>query len=286
MTRRGFTLTEMLMSLTVLGLMGIALTRILMSDTRFVSRQDAMLTARQGARAALNVLVPELSMVGDTMGVELATRDSVEVRTSAAFGVACRSASSSSMIAAMLPVDSVAWAMVDTTRFFWRQRSGYYKRLWGISMVNTTAAADSAKCFADSVRLIPGGKLKKITGIGGGEMPDSLALIMTYAIVKYKFAPSTYLPGRIGLWRQVSGFSAEELVAPFDTSARFAYLMGGPKAATLTLRTSSVTSSAGRDSIRGIELRLHAASEKSAQGTKKPEVFRLKARVRFANKVH
>jgi hypothetical protein len=115
-------------------------------------------------------------------------------------------------------------------------------------------------------------------------MPDSLAVVQIYERVTYKFAASSDLPGRIGLWRQLSGGTVEEIVTPFDSSASFAYLMGGPKAATMTLRTTSVTGNA-LDSIRGVELRFNAASENTAQGTSAPQVFKLKTRVRFANKV-
>src|SRR5207253_1750967 len=67
MNRRGFTLTELLMAMAVMAILGVALTRILVNDSRFVSRQDAMLSARQGARAALNSVLSELSMVADTV---------------------------------------------------------------------------------------------------------------------------------------------------------------------------------------------------------------------------
>src|SRR5262249_7500044 len=106
-----------------------------------------------------------------------------------------------------------------------------------------------------------------------------------YERVTYKFAASTDLSGRIGLWRQMSGASAEELVTPFDTSARFAYLIGGGKTATLALRTSSPIASTALDSIRGVELRLYAASENKAQGQSEYSIFPMKTRVRFSNQV-
>lgn len=43
MTRRGFTLIELLVSIVVAGILGVALTRLLVNDSRFVERQDAML---------------------------------------------------------------------------------------------------------------------------------------------------------------------------------------------------------------------------------------------------
>jgi prepilin-type N-terminal cleavage/methylation domain-containing protein len=282
MNRRGFTLTEFLISLTVLALMGVALARILISDSRFVSRQDAMLTARQGARAALNTIVSELTLVGDS-AVIAASRDSITVRVSYAFGVTCRSPNNSVKIASMMPIDSLVWASMSAPGIYWRQRSGYYRRLDGI-IVAASQAGDEAYCTADSVRVLPGGRITRITHIGGfPEMPESLAVMSLYQAVTYKFAASTDLPGRRALWRNVAGGTAEELVTPFDTAASFAYLVGGPKAATLALRTNTITGT-GLDSIRGVELRLYAASQQAAQGTADPQTFRLRTRIMFANK--
>jgi prepilin-type N-terminal cleavage/methylation domain-containing protein len=287
MNRKGFTLAELLMGISVMAILGVALTRILINDSRFVSRQDAMLSSRQGARAALNSVVSELSMVADS-AVIAATRDSITVRVPVAAGLTCQSPTGSSKIVSLMPVDSVIWATTaaSTPGIAWRQSSGIYTRVTGGGGITIAIApaGDSSYCHADSVRLIPGGKLLQITGIPGAQMPADLAVLRVYIRVTYKFAPSTDLPGRVGLWRQASGGVAEELVTPFDTSARFAYLIGGPKAATMTLRTATVTG-AGLDSIRGVELHLYASSESKPQGLATFPMFPLKTRVRFSNKV-
>src|SRR5207237_5662322 len=64
-SRRGFTLAEVLVGMAVMALLGMTLTRILINDSRFVSRQDALMSARQGARAAMNTVVQELQMISD-----------------------------------------------------------------------------------------------------------------------------------------------------------------------------------------------------------------------------
>jgi len=282
----------------VLALVGLALTRILINDTRFVSRQDAMLSARQGARAGLNALVSELSVVADS-AVLIATRDTLQIRIPVAFGVTCEDPSTTTRIVSLLPVDSVAWANADTTGLYWRQRNGIYRRLYTVTMATTTAASDSALCKQDSIRMLSGGRLIKVSGLSSTTcsvfnnvfnttttncQPDSLAVTIVYSKITYRFGASTDLPGRVGLWRVNNKGVAEELVTPFDTSARFAYLMGGPNTEPLTLQTATVTGT-GLDSIRGVELRLYSASEQAAQGTSKPQVFKLRTRVRFANKV-
>ena len=60
--------------------------------------------------------------------------------------------------------------------------------------------------------------------------------------------------------------------------------MGGPNTPVMAVQSNTVTGAARLDSIRGIELRLYAASESKAQGTSAYQVFPLKTRVRFANR--
>ncbi len=286
MNRRGFTLTELLVAMSVMAILGVSLTRILVNDSRFVSRQDAMLSSRQSARAALNTVLSELSMVADT--VVVATRDSMTVRVPVAFGITCRAVpATSDRIVSLLPVDSVAWAGLDTVGLLWRYRTGDYQRVNMIGIATTWTPADSGRCTADSVRMLPGGKLIKVFSISKFPLApavDSLAMVVMYSRVTYAFAPSADLPGRIGLWRKPHNGVAEELVAPFDTSARFAYLMGGSGATTLSVQTNDITTPAGLDSILGVELRLYAASESMAQGTSAYQIFPLKTHVRFANR--
>ncbi|MFQ6047330.1 MAG: PilW family protein, partial [Gemmatimonadales bacterium] len=64
MQERGFTLIEVMIGMVVLAILGTALTQMLLSDSRFVNRQEAMLDARQAARAAMNIMTVELRLVG------------------------------------------------------------------------------------------------------------------------------------------------------------------------------------------------------------------------------
>lgn len=281
MSRRGFTLTEVLVALTVMAILGIAMTRLLTNSTRFVSRQDAMLSARQGARAALNTIVAELQLVGDS-GLTAATADgkSVTVRLPYAFGVTCRRASSQSFVASLMPADSVAYASAVPGGFAWRRLTGVYTNVSGTFAV--APSADAEKCDADSVRIVPGGRRVVVSGYPAVNAPESLAVLTLFQVVTFRFGSSTNLPGRTALWRKAGNADDEELVAPFGGAAGFGFLVGGPKAATLTLQN---TPPANLNTVRGLELRLFAESEWAAQGTGAPQVFPLKTRVMFSNKV-
>ncbi len=282
MNRRGFTLTELLVALTVMSVAGIALIRLLTATTRFVSLHDAMLSARQGARAALNTMVAELQTVGDS-GLTAAAADgkSITVRVPYAFGTTCRRASSQSVVASVMPTDSVVYASAVPGGFFWRRLTGSYTNVPG--PITVAPSADAALCDADSVRIVPGGTRVVISGYPAMFAPDSLAVFMLYQVVTYRFGNSTTLPGRTALWRKAGANADEELVAPFDGAAGFGFLVGGPTAATLALQNAPP---ADLNLVRGLELRLLAQSEVSAQGTAAPQVFRLKARVTFSNKAY
>jgi hypothetical protein len=80
--------------------------------------------------------------------------------------------------------------------------------------------------------------------------------------VTYAFKPSLAIPGKRALFRTVvgGGKGAEELVAPFDTTAQFRYYLNtGNKVTSATGSTLRL--------IRGVELRLTGASENIVPGT-------------------
>ena len=79
MNRRGFSLPELLVAMVIAGIIGVALARLIINQSRFVSSQDNLMRARSGARAAFNVLMDELRATTPG-GLLDATRDSVTLR--------------------------------------------------------------------------------------------------------------------------------------------------------------------------------------------------------------
>ncbi|MBI2537727.1 MAG: type II secretion system protein [Gemmatimonadetes bacterium] len=280
MTRHGFTLTELLIGMVVLALLGTALARILINNSRFVSRQDAMMDARATARAAMQPMVVELHMVPDS-GLVMAARDSISVTVPYAFGMTCQPTSGTATVAALMPVDSLIYASAVTEGMAWRDSTGRYQRqITGISVASST---NLAQCTNDSVRVIPGGQLIAISGIPSARMPPSGSIFYLFQTVAYRFMTSVDVPGRRGLWRRAGTGAYEELAAPFDTAAKFAFLMGPFMQTQLR---SSLPSRASRDSVRGIELRLTGQSVSAPQGTSSPQTFDLRTSVAFMNKVY
>jgi hypothetical protein len=85
---------------------------------------------------------------------------------------------------------------------------------------------------------------------------------MFFRKITYAFKPSVAIPGARGLFRTVAGSShgTEELVAPFDTSARFEYYLNdGTKV--------NAAHDAMLRQVRGIELHLVGESENPVPGS-------------------
>ena len=267
---RGFTLVELLISMVVLSILGVALTRILINDSRFVSQQDAMLDARQVARAAMNVTLSELRGVGDS-GLLAATPDSVSIRLPYAFGVTCRTTGSRTY-ASIMPPDSLMLATAQLAGLAWLDSSGVYQYLTGVTVVDTSPSL--SQCTNADVKVPPGGfavRIQPPTSIPEGH------IFYLYQSISYWFGTSTELPGRVALWRRVGTSTAEELVAPFDSTAGFGFLLGPDL-------TVSDTVPANLETVRGLELRFIGTSEHAPQGQSDPKVFQLITRIPFTNK--
>ncbi len=270
MTRRGVTLIELLVAMVVVAILGTGLLRILIGTSRFVGRQDAVMDARQTARAAMNVMLPELRMVSDS-GLISANAQRIVVRVPIAFGLACR-ATPGSVVASIVPTDSAVLASATTEGVAWRvNQTGQYEFVPGVSV---TSSGNQAACDTDSIRVMPQGQRVAI-GTSADTIPPG-TLLYLYQTITYEFASSAELPGRIGLWRNAGGGPNEELAWPFDTAAGFGFMVS-QSPDPLPSPPSDLTT------VRGLELRLVGMSELIAPGDDAPETFDLRPRVTFMN---
>jgi hypothetical protein len=121
---------------------------------------------------------------------------------------------------------------------------------------------------------VPGGL--RIT-LSSTSLAPAGTIFYLYQTVTYRFATSATLPGRRALWRSTSAAN-EELLAPFASTARFAFLVGSR----LTVQTTVPGSLA---EIRGLELRLTGESESAPVGSAAPMQFPLSPRVKFMNQL-
>ncbi len=282
--RRGFVLAELLVALVIAAVIGVALTQLVLSQSRFAALQGALVQARGGARAALNVMSNDFRMVSDG-GLLAATRDSVTVRVPYAFGVACGQPSGTgTTVVSLLPADHASFASATMSGYAWRDTTGSY-----VFVDSTSASAPTTSLVSCTSQSPP------ITTLGStGWLPQTVSVptdyrrspqaplpgtvVYLYQIVRFAFAPSVQLPGRKGLWRTVlSTGQRDELVAPFDTSAKFQFLVG----TALQLRP---TPPAVLDSVKGLRLLLVAASETAPEGRAAPIQFNITSNVVFRNR--
>ncbi|HET7038596.1 MAG TPA: prepilin-type N-terminal cleavage/methylation domain-containing protein [Gemmatimonadales bacterium] len=265
MTRRGLTLVELMIALVVFGILGTALMRLMISNSRFVSRQEALLEARQNARAAMHLLSTELRMVTDGNALRAAAPDSVTVRIPYVFGVICELNT-----AVIMPADSVISASAIQGGIAYRSAAGGYVF---DSTVTMTMGGLAGHCTYDSIRVVPGGAYVTLSHF---YLAPVGTVFYMFQRVTYKFAPSALLPGRRALWRRVGAAPPEELLAPFADSARFAFLTG----TRLTVQASPPPLSL----IQGLELRLIAESERPPTGQPAPTQYALMPRIKFVNR--
>lgn len=271
---RGFTLAEILVSLSVLSILGLAFTRLLLTQGRFSDQQAAYRSARAVSRASLNVLSSELRMVQDSGGIDSASTDGKTIRVIVPyrFGLNCGVQSGTRNVVSMLPVDSMMLAQAAYKGFAWRSAAGKYTLVFPAAPLGADAPVAStavAKCTGTGtgqaqIRAVTvAGRTSQVLDI---RPPVSSApvgqAVYFFQRITYSFKASAAFAGALGLWRKADGGTDEELVAPFDSTARFKYWIAGA--------TTSVAAPPALDSIRGVDVVFAGVSSYTPVGKSAP----------------
>ena len=101
-TRRGFSLVEIITALTILAILGVAMTKVMLSQTRGYQYDNGGRRSRTAARSAMNIMITDLRMTQDNGGVtylDATNNRRVDVRVPIAFGVVCSTAGTSVIMA-------------------------------------------------------------------------------------------------------------------------------------------------------------------------------------------
>ena len=274
MRRRGFSLAELMVSLVVAGVIGIALTRLLINQSRFVAAQDGYMKARAGARAGLNVMLAELRGV-TWGGLVAASKDSITVRVPFGSGLTCTQPSGGYQAISQFPIDTFNYVGASISGWAWRDDVGD----WTFESPATLSSGVASDCStaAPAVAVLTKGRVVRVTPNNALTTPGQAAYL--YQEVRYALAGSVEIPGRRALWRTVlSTGTREELVAPFDTSSRFSFLVGE----SLTIQTAVPSP---LDSARGVRVRLVGQSEETPEGRTSVTSFDLSTNIVFVNRV-
>jgi hypothetical protein len=239
----------MMVTVVILAILGTGLTRLLTSQARFYEHQGAGRTARSVSRGAVNVLLSEMRMVETPGGVAAASASSVTLRVPFAVGLVCGPVAGGTTVS-LLPADSAMLAEPGFSGYAWRNSAGVYTYVEaGVAIGNSVPAP----CAAAGITPVAGGRTVAVApALPAGAVPGTAVLL--FRRITYDFAGSNALPGRVALWRRVipSG-AAEELVAPFDASARFRFFALDA--------ANAQDAPPALDNLRGLELVLVGASE-------------------------
>jgi prepilin-type N-terminal cleavage/methylation domain-containing protein len=290
MARRGFTLVELLLSLIVTAIVGAALTRMVLSQARFMDQQEAWRNARSVARGGINRLVSDLRAVEALGGMEAAMPGGQDftIRVPYAFGTLCRTAATTTTVS-LLPVDSAMFAAPGYSGFAWRDTAGVYTYI--PSAVLPVIPGTIADCTGalpvgfgittlGSINGSPAGQVVNLaTAAALSPVPPVGSIVFLYRRVRYEFKNSVMLPGRTGLWRTTLGIggTTEELAAPFANTARINFYR-------LNSATSETAVPAQLSEVRGLELVLDGMSERTPGGSAAPKTANVITAVFFENR--
>jgi prepilin-type N-terminal cleavage/methylation domain-containing protein len=292
MGRRGMTLAEVMIALVLIGFVGAMFTKMLVTHGRFFDSQYRKRSARTVSRAPMNFLLSELRMVQDQGGVAAAQADGKRIRLKVPYriGVVCGTAGGAT-VASMLPIDSSVSAAY--AGWAWRATDGSYTEIVATDPLGADSLRDVTGLPGEST-CIDARIHKPIVGTAGGGLKTGRVLelrppfaaaptispVYLWQHVAYEFKASAAYPGQIGLYRtQGDGtVSAQELelMAPFDTSARFKFFVPGQD-------TSQVAVPANPATIRGLDLVLNGVTDAPTAGASKRAVNRVTTAVFFKN---
>jgi prepilin-type N-terminal cleavage/methylation domain-containing protein len=287
LTRRtGFSLIEILVALSVLAIMGILFTQIMMSQGRFTDQQNALRGARMVSRQAMNILESEIRMVQDSGGIDSASIDGKAIRLLVPyrFGVNCGVMAGKTVVS-LLPVDSLAHAHAQYVGFAWRSQTGLYNIVYPttpsgaekpVTSANPTQCTGTGATQANIKTITINGRSGQILDLLPAQAlaPRGQAVFM-FQRVTYSFRKSTAYPNAYGLFRSVEGGATEELMAPFDSAARFKYWGRGASA--------SVSAPPALGLIRGIDVVFAAQGAYTPLGRTTPPKATVTATIFFRN---
>ena len=285
--RKGFTLNEMLISMTILAVIGLAFTKILRYQTTYFAHETTLRTARTVARTATNLLLSDLRAVQDSGSVDSVASDAklVRVLVPYRYGLVCATSGTTTTVS-LLPSDSSSAGMSVYKGFAFRNGTGRYTYIFpsnpttsDIPVTSSTPASctGSASGQAQIGSVSVSGRAGDIMDLKSASASGAIAIapVFLFQKVSYSFRTSSVYPGSLGLWRNVEGGANEELVAPFDTSARFRFYKTGDD-------TSRTTPPAVSD-IRGLELVLVAKAPRAASSNTNSNTVKMVTSVFFKN---
>ncbi len=280
-SRPGLSIAELLIGMVILAIVGMGLTRIMVTQARYFDHQKKSNAARNVSRGPLNRVVSDLRMVEALGGVVSANSTAVTVNVPYAIGVVCVSNTNGTQIS-LLPVDSAMFAGPSTgsgyTGYAWRNGAGKYGY---VETGGLNLDGDVSLCNAANITTLTSEKAKVIRI--NPRMTDTASVgtpVFLYRRITYEFKNSTMLPGTIGLYRTVvTSNTTEELSAPYASDAKFRFFVGSSQ-------TAQDAAPAQLSTLRGLELVMAGNSEKIPIGGTQKEQAPFTTAVFFKNRLN
>lgn len=275
--RRGFTIAELIVGMVILAIIGMALSRVLVSQARYFSHQKSGNLARNVSRGPLNRVVSDLRMVEALGGVESVNDSVLLARVPYAIGVVCAKVTPYTNIS-LLPVDSAMYAASGFSGYAWRGGNGVYRYVQ--TGPPTVAVGDIAVCNGALINTLTADQAKviKITPA----LTDTASFgtpVFLFRRIKYEFKSSVSVPGARGLFRTVMATGvSEELAAPFDNASKFRFFV-------LSNQASQAAPPADLSTLRGIELQMNGLSERVPSGSVARTSAPFKTAIFFKNRL-
>jgi type II secretory pathway pseudopilin PulG len=235
--RAGTSLIELMIALVILAAFASTMTLLIVNNSKSDESNDARREARGVARSAITILESELRMA-EPDGVIAPTNDStITVREPFAFGLVCDNKLGKVTIATLPSADLPSNGIVaGYTGWAYRDTTGTYQ--YQADAALTVAAPPSAICTGNLIDQTPppSSRIVTVTSVVG---PGIGTVAFLYRQIKYSLRQSTALTGRRGLFRTAgANGTAEELAAPFATTARFRWYIQDNPVAQDTLPTA------------------------------------------------
>lgn len=268
--RRGFTVIEILVTGIVLAIFGVLFVRYVLTQNRFADQIAAVQRARDVSRAAMNILESELRMVQDSGGVLTAAADgkTLTVLVPYRMGLNC-GVQGGATVVSLLPADSVVVAQAVYNGFAWRGGDGSFTYVFPGAPLgsdapkapnNTNKCTGTGNNQAEISTMSIKGRAGAVLELSPSQASAPVgAAVFLFQRVTYTFKSSTNFPGQEALFRSVSGGTEEEIMGPFDASARFKYWKPGA--------TSAISAPPALDSIRGVDVLFVAQSSYTPLGS-------------------
>ncbi len=219
MRRRGVTLVELLITVTIVALIGTAMVRMLAMNSRATAREDAARDARRVSRSALNLLESELRPIEPAGVISPTDNTTLTLREPYAIGLICSISGGTTI--ALLPSAELPSTLTVEGRagWAWRDAAGVYQ----YETTTTLGTGSASTCTGANITPMTanGGRIVTTSVPSGTPKLGAIAFLFRQVTYSLRTSTSTSAPGKLGLFRTVAGGTAEEIAAPFGATARF-----------------------------------------------------------------